>query len=352
MAPKVTKLRKIEPSIWLMSDNRYLLDLTLPGGSKNDRIRKKHKTQGEAKRHKAFLLNKRTQSPEWAPKKQVKDTRRLSELVNEWHTAHGQFLKDGLRRKVKLEIICNVLGDPIAQQLDKEMFADFRTTRAETVKLKTVNNEHGYLCSMFNTLIQLGKWKHANPVENIPKFKLAENELTYLEGHEIVALLRELDKADNQEPRLIAEICLSTGARWMEAQKLSKSQIKGQSIQFSKTKSKRNRFVAVDDALHEKLKGRYKDHSERLFSDKRNDHIFDAAVLAANITLPEGQATHVLRHTFATHFLINGGDIRELRDILGHTCIKTTERYLHLIRSKQTRATQINPITMLREASQ
>ena len=39
---------------------------------------------------------------------------------------------------------------------------------------------------------------------------------------------------------------------------------------------------------------------------------------------------HDLRHTFASHFMMNGGDIYDLKEILGHASVKTTMRYAHL----------------------
>jgi integrase/recombinase XerD len=55
---------------------------------------------------------------------------------------------------------------------------------------------------------------------------------------------------------------------------------------------------------------------------------FDRYVTTAG--LPEWTTTHVLRHSFATQFLRDGGNVRMLQIILGHASLATTERYLHV----------------------
>ena len=62
------------------------------------------------------------------------------------------------------------------------------------------------------------------------------------------------------------------------------------------------------------------------------------------IVLPDGQMSHVLRHTFASHFMMNGGNILVLQRILGHTDIKMTMRYAHFAPDHLDEAVRLNPL--------
>ncbi|EIU3360095.1 tyrosine-type recombinase/integrase, partial [Pseudomonas aeruginosa] len=56
---------------------------------------------------------------------------------------------------------------------------------------------------------------------------------------------------------------------------------------------------------------------------------FRRALERTTIQLPQGQASHALRHTFASHFMMNGGNILTLQKILGHSTLTMTMRYAH-----------------------
>lgn len=67
----------------------------------------------------------------------------------------------------------------------------------------------------------------------------------------------------------------------------------------------------------------------------------------AGIETPAGQLTHVLHHTFASHFMMNGGNILVLQRILGHADIKITMRYSHFAPEHLADALLLNPLSQI-----
>jgi integrase len=60
--------------------------------------------------------------------------------------------------------------------------------------------------------------------------------------------------------------------------------------------------------------------------------------------IPPNQATHILRHTFASHFVMNGGNIIALQRILGHANIQQIMTYVHLSQEYLQNAVALNPL--------
>ena len=57
--------------------------------------------------------------------------------------------------------------------------------------------------------------------------------------------------------------------------------------------------------------------------------------------------THVLRHSFASHLMMNSGNIRVLQKILGHSTINMTMRYAHFAPDHLEDAVKLNPLNAL-----
>lgn len=331
-------------------DNGWILDFYpegKPKGKASKRIRKTFSTKGEALAYQNHIMENVHIKP-WLEGKE--DRRKLRDLVNQWFDEHGVTLDDGEKRKSAMEFACESMGNPGAHEFNATMFSLYRkkrlsgeiarTTRVKKVSPRTVNLELAYFRAVFNELKRLGHWKTENPLAGVRAFKSEEAELAYLEQDEISRLLEQCKASRNESTYWVASLCLATGARWDEAESLTTKQVKNLKVSFFKTKGNRNRTVPISQAFYNSLPKPAK--QGRLFSPCYS--AFRKAVERAELDLPDGQLSHVLRHTFASHFMMNGGNILVLQRILGHTDIKMTMRYSHFAPNHFEEAVKLNPL--------
>jgi integrase len=324
--------------------NRWLVDIQ-PGGRGQKRFRKTFETRAEATRWENWISNKLAESPDWQPAR--RDTRSLSQLITIWWDNHGRSLKDGERRKTWMEQIAQEMGNPKAYHINPGTFTVWRAARLDQGnRPNTLNNGLAYFRALFNELIRIDEWKTDNPFSKVRRIPCDEEELTFLSRDEITDILALCEQSSNGDTALVAEICLSTGARWSEAEQLKNSQLKPHLITFAKTKSGKRRSIPIRESLYKKII----DHrltdipKERIFSNCYS--AFRMAVKKSGMDLPEGQLTHVLRHTFASHFMMNGGNILTLQRALGHGSLQMTMRYAHLAPDHLEEVTRYNPLTL------
>ncbi|CAG0983459.1 Tyrosine recombinase XerD [Methylophilaceae bacterium] len=322
------------------SDTGWLADIQ-PGGRGAKRYRKTFKTKAEALAWEAWLKTQVNQSSEWTPQK--RDTRRLTDLVELWHQHHGNQLKAGKDTYARLLNMVAAMGNPPAETFNTATFAAYRTRRInEGITASNMNREHAYLRAAFNELRRIGEWKRENPLRDLRQFRIEERELSYLTTDQIRTLLGALQPRQSSA-YIVAKICLSTGARWSEAEQLTVTQVKNEQITYNRTKSGKNRTIPITPELeNEILQKKIKSSGMRLFRDCYED--FRRCIATLDIDLPQGQLTHVLRHTFASHFMMNGGNILTLQRILGHSSITMTMKYAHLAPEHLQDAKHLNPI--------
>lgn len=308
-----------------LPSGRWQVDLRTDGrGSK--RIRKSFNSKAEAKRFETFVLAKRAEGREWNPSKA--DNRTLKQLIQLWFNAKGVHLKDGERRKRCLDAIAEFMGNPIARSVKPASFLAYRAHKIqEGVSKKTLNNHLGYLNAVYNQLNRLNEIYFDNPIRNVEMIRLDERELSWLTVEQIRHLLKTIEEfSQNPHVHLLTRICLASGARWGEAENLQLRHVQQGKLTFVNTKSGKSRSVPVASELFDEIREHLKKHGQFTFSLSA----FRRALKKSGIELPPGQAAHVLRHSFASHYVMNGGNILSLKRILGHSTMTMTMRYSHL----------------------
>jgi site-specific recombinase XerD len=153
-----------------------------------------------------------------------------------------------------------------------------------------------------------------------------------------------LEMEGNLKHRLLLMLVYSSGLRVSEAVTLRKEHIDlSRKVVYVKTgKGRKDRCTILSEKVAMFL-GEYCnafDIGAWLFPGQSASHhlsirsaqrIFEKASLRAGII--KKTSIHGLRHTFATHLLENGTDIRYIQSLLGHSSLRTTERYAHVARS-------------------
>lgn len=321
------------------SGDSWLVDL-YPEGRGGKRVRKKFDTKSEASRFEKFVLSRAHEGKEWNDS--PSDKRKLNELVNHWYDAKGIYLKDAVKRKNCLLAVSEWMGNPVASKLSPSDFLQYSAYRKqEGASEKTINNHLGYLNAVYNYLRSIDVIDYENPLARVKMIKIDERELSWLSKDEISHLLATIESfTGNPHVLLLTKICLSTGARWGEAEALTVRNVSDGKLHFIGTKSGKNRSIPVSNELHREILEHLKKHKS--FSPSHS--AFRRALKASKIQLPKGQAAHVLRHSFASHFVKNGGNILTLQKILGHSTIVMTMRYAHLSPDHLSEAVRLNPL--------
>ena len=335
-----------------LEDGSYEVDCR-PDGRYGVRVRRIFRTKNEALNYRNRVMGEGARGAfEKAPKH---DTRKLQDLVDRWFEVHGKSLKTGTQRLASLMNMVKRMGNPKVVEFTASTFTLYRADRAaglhsrktpgkgfvkegeeaKGVGANMLNHELAYLSAVFNELKRLDEWAKDNPLANVRKLKFDEAEMVYLLPDQIQALLKDL-KARNSDAALIAEVCLATGARWGEAEALQAHQVRHGLVHFSKTKSSKNRSVPICKNLGKRLS------SSLPFTSAYNT--FRRSVESVGIDLPDGQMTHVLRHTFASHYMMNGGDILTLQRVLGHATLAMTQKYAHFSPGHMAEVVNLNPL--------
>lgn len=194
------------------------------------------------------------------------------------------------------------------------------------IKQATQNRYRSLLNHIFNTAIK-DKVVNYNPVKYIKRFKEKSRDRA-LNSNEIKALLQACSDSRNQELYYIVLIALYTGMRYSNIVNMKKSNIKGNVYQLdgSETKSGKGQLIYLHQDLLNELNGYMKYNTgSYIFKSK---YILGSFKSACNKSGIKNFRFHDLRRTFATTLLYNNVNIVTIANMLGHSSLLMTQKYL------------------------
>ncbi|MGR5093749.1 phage integrase [Vibrio maritimus] len=320
--------------------DKWLVDVR-PAGRSGKRFRKKFDKKSEALAYEKHLLATANEKA-WlgAPK----DKRHLSELIDIWWAKAGQFKRTAKAYHSNVKNICAEIGDPTVDKINAKLITDWQLMRASEMgqKPSTIRRSTNCLSNVFTELIATGDFTLENPLKGIKRPVEKRPEMTYLTASQI-EILREAIQ-DDEEILNAVDICLSTGCRWREMITLKATNLSPYRIRFTETKTDKARTVPISQDLYERIYP--KNGSNNLFSYDWQQKL-RRKIKTLGFELPRGQKVHILRHTFASHFIMNGGNILTLQKILGHSDIQQTMEYAHLAPDFLQDPVALNPLRNL-----
>ena len=222
----------------------------------------------------------------------------------------------------------------------------------EALKGATVNKSKSAVRS-FCSFLQKEDIRKDNPSELIQSGGRGRTLPEVFDVYEIDAVLDTIDtdKKNGIRDRALFELIYSSGLRISEA-----SDLKYSSIYFNEAvirifgKGRKERFVPLGDEAEKWLKKYLAESRPYLLKNKKCEYLFlnsrgeklsrkgiwkryrelTEKVSAEHKDIKVSSKVHALRHSFATHLLKGGADLRSVQELLGHSDIATTQIYTHL----------------------
>ncbi|MDD4980283.1 MAG: tyrosine recombinase XerC [Candidatus Omnitrophica bacterium] len=244
--------------------------------------------------------------------------------------------------QLDLEEFRNFLGGLEPEKIDYLVLRKYLAAMKErNLKARTVSRHLSTLRSFFKFLVREGYLKN-NPIIGLSSPKQEKHLPLFLTEEEVRGLISAVVPKDERGLRDLAvlETFYSTGIRVSELAGLGLKDIDfiGGVIKVM-GKGKKERIVPIGDIAISSIRAyleKRKKQEEALFLNKSGKRITDRGI--RNIvgkyirlaSIRKGVSCHTLRHSFATHLLNRGADLRSVQELLGHVNLSTTQIYTHL----------------------
>ena len=245
-----------------------------------------------------------------------------------------------------------IVISPVA--INEETIQQFIYSVSKEVNARSQARIISGLKSFFSYLI-FEDYRSNSPMELIEAPRLGRKLPDTLSTTEIDNLIKAIDlsKPEGERNKAMLETLYGCGLRVSELTTLKISDLffdegfikitgKGNKQRFVPISETTMKFINHYKNFYRKQLTIQKNYEDTLFLNRRGKQLTRAMIftiikdLAVKIELNKAISPHTFRHSFATHLLENGADLRAIQLMLGHESITTTEIYVHLDRKHLT----------------
>ena len=247
-------------------------------------------------------------------------------------------------KKNDIDKFINFMGINKNKNLSLDLLRKFLSESNEIYSKKSILRIISNLKSFFDYLVKNSFLENNlfNEINNPKIEKNLPNIATINEIDKLIDIISESNKLGTRD-RAIIELIYSAGLRVSEAQSINLEDIDfeiNQAIIFGKGKKYRSvifgdktkivlrNYAKKRNPINEKTKAFFLNNKGERLSIRTIQHIVKKHMKAAGLN-PDFH-THTLRHSFATHLMDGGADLRVVQELLGHSSPKTTEIYTHI----------------------
>ena len=237
-----------------------------------------------------------------------------------------------------------------ATQEDIKQFLKFEKTKKKNSErtlarsLAAIRQFYNFISDNFDEI--------DNPTDKIESPHIKKTLPDFLTVKEVDRLFNLISESDIYELRdkTIFELLYSCGLRISEAIELTQSSINFENSYIRITgKGNKERIVPVGDEAIRLLKKYINESRQQILGSRESEYLFISKKgsklnrksvwrLLKNYVIrtkiKKNITPHTLRHSFATHLIENGADLRSVQELLGHMDISTTQVYTHLAKNK------------------
>ena len=254
-----------------------------------------------------------------------------------------------INKLVKWMVSNNIKTSPI--NIEKETLQEFIYNIAKELNPRSQGRIISGLKGFFNYLV-FEEYRATNPLDLIESPKIGRKLPDTLSIEEIDSIISiiDLSKPQGERNRAIIEVLYGCGLRVSELISLKISDLffdegfikvtgKGNKQRFVPIGSLTIKFIDIyrnEIRVHQVIKPNAQDS---LFLNRRGNELTRSMIfhivkeLTEKAGIQKNISPHTFRHSFATHLLENGADLRAIQQMLGHESITSTEIYTHLDKS-------------------